>query len=131
MFTVLYRSGEREPSQPIDQGDADGGLDEGEMDHRLPQHDRLGVRGARLADVAHLDERPQQVDRRNVDDPNAPISTSGLAHPSTRDPIPNWAEAGAVDVAISATAARAVSATSARLGRRVARMLMGLASTVG
>jgi hypothetical protein len=68
------------------------------------------------------------VDRR---DENAPISMSRLPHPSRIDPIPKedlalWAEAGAADVAISATAARAASATSAPLGGRVARMLMGL-----
>src|SRR5262245_57939946 len=81
-----------------------------EMDHRLPR--RFGVRGAGLIDFVRFDEV------------NVPISTSRLAHPSTRDP--HWAEAGAADVASSATAAIAASATGARLGRRIARMLMGL-----
>ena len=119
---------ERELPQPVDEGDGDGGQDEGEMDHRLPG--RLSVWGARMAGVTHLDERPQHVERRDLDDENAPISMSRLPHPSRIDPIPGdpapWAEAGAAEVAISATAARAASATGARLGRRVARMLMGL-----
>src|SRR4051794_26831728 len=58
----------RRLSEAIDERDADGGENEHTMDDRLPHHAGFGVLGIARSQTARLDERAQQVDRRNADD---------------------------------------------------------------